>query len=117
MALTFYPIVVVLCLYATWTVGRITLGHWPIPSADDPKYIGSAVSAFHTLTGLLLLGIPIGFVATIALLLAGLISDLHKGRTKPWLSLLVMIWFVAAWVGSMLLVGWDPVRVMVWFFD
>ena len=118
MALSFYPIAVVLCLYATWAAGRIVLGHWPIPYTDDPKYIGSvAVDAFSELAVVLLKGIPFAFLATIALLIAGLVNGFRKRGANPWLSLYVMIWFVAAWVGSALYLRWDPLRVADWFFD
>ena len=63
------------------------------------------------------MGSPFAIVTTIALLIAGLINAYRKRGANPWLSLYVMVWFVAAWVGSTLYIRWDPLRIMAWFFD
>src|SRR4051794_33949091 len=60
LAVSLYPLMVLILLYATWGAAAISLGHVPIPSLDDPKYINVVVTALHhlTLVGLLFGWIP-----------------------------------------------------------
>ena len=39
-----YPCLLVTSLYGTWLVAWAVLGHQPVPSIDDPKYISPIVS-------------------------------------------------------------------------
>ena len=116
--LSIYPFVFVLCPYAAWVVGRIKLGHRPIPYQDDPKFfMASTVQFFSEIMELLFYGSSIALIASLALILAGFINGFRKRSANPWLPLYVLIWSIAAWVGIFLFLRWDPLRVLDWFFD
>ena len=118
LVLSFYPFTFILCLYAAWVVGRIKLGHWPIAYQDDPKYFMLGTLQFFT--GILMLityGAFVALTASLGLILAGFINGFRKRSANPWLALYIMIWTIVAWVGTMLYLRWDPLRVSTWFFD
>ena len=115
--LSFYPVAFMLSFHAMWVAAWLSLGHAPVPSADDPKSINFVVDCFHFLTGVLLIGSSLAFVITLVILISGFIYGLCKRRVKPWPALYILIWYIAAWVITSLYFSWDPLHLIVWYFD
>jgi hypothetical protein len=108
-----FPFILPLALYLTWLAGRFTLGYWPRPSLDDPKFIGSWVSILHTLTTLLLMGgFPVFAVIIPALLCRALLDQPHRNRL-----LLVSGCSSVCMMGAIMFLRWDPLGVAEWFMD
>lgn len=101
------PFVWVVLLYAFALLGRLKLGHFPIPSVDDPKYIGLD---------------PVYYVVMISLLAA-------QFGIVLWLFLLplsIRHRLLNTWNVSLLLSGfslmvvqiiYDPFALMAWLMD
>ena len=118
LVLSFYPFTILLCLYAAWVAGRIELGHWPIPYQDDPyQYMESTRQFFEEILKLLTIGALVALIASLALIIAGFINGFRKRSGNPWLPFYIMIWTIMTWIGTMLFLRWDPLRVLAWFMD
>src|SRR4051812_3083599 len=63
-----YPIAFVVGLYLTWIGARVELGHWPVPSLDDPKSIGGVVTPLYVGTSILMMEAVISLCVSLALL-------------------------------------------------
>ena len=97
-------------VYFTWLVAWLVLGHQPRPSLDDPMHIGPAVSIVYLISGLLLLSIPV-------VAIAGPLTQLATaGRTRTTRAAYAVI-SVLLLVGTVLLLQWDPFRVVYWYMD
>lgn len=110
-----YAPVALSSIYVTWIVCRVSLGYWPKPMVDDPKYIGSAVDACYFLAIILLCAAPsflIFHVGVIAIYTYAAI----RARREDRLGLALMLG-LAAWSGTILLFVADPLRVAEWFAD
>ena len=105
-----YPILLVISIYGTWLAAWISLGHTPRPSLDDPKDIGIVVDVPYLISGLLMMGIPVGALAGLALpLLASHVSWLK--RTSFFLLM------ACSWGLAIAFLRWDPLLVIQWFMD
>ena len=108
-----YPGALLLAFLATWLAGRISLGHWPRPSLDDPKFIGPLVDVPYTITMLLLLvGLPVFTVAVLVLL--------HRAYCdETWRKsfLLSSILSIVCMVATVCILRWDPLGVVEWYMD
>ncbi|MDE0864736.1 MAG: hypothetical protein OSA98_13180 [Rubripirellula sp.] len=104
-----YPVLVLVSLYGTWLLAWVALGSIPVPMRDDPKGI-SMITLPYIMTNVLLMVAPVGCIAGV------LGQFLYHGRTMMFRFLhaggVALLWF-----GSFSLVGWDPGRVVEWFFD
>jgi hypothetical protein len=108
-----YPGALLLALFGTWLAGRVSLGHWPRPSLDDPKFIGVWVDIPYTITWVLLLvGLP-AFVIAVSALLYRAYCD--KARRKK--LLLVSALSIVCMVATILVLRWDPLGVAAWYMD
>lgn len=108
-----YPFCLVLAPYLTWGAGRMALGHWPRPSLDDPKAIGSVVSVLHDLTLLLATaGLGLFFVAWLALVGRSLFRPAERAR---WVR--VTGWMAFLFLLAVGFLRWDPLSVGVWLAD
>lgn len=99
-----------LAIYFTWVVAWICLGHPPRPSLDDPKHIGPIVSVAYLLSLLSFPLIPIGtFIGPITQMVAG-------GRN---VSTRAVFAGISGFIGvlTVLLLRWDPLRVVYWYMD
>lgn len=107
-----YPLLLLGALYGQWLLSWWMLGHQPVSSLDDPKFIDGA-SWMHPVTGLALLGsVPAGAGA---LALNAIYIAL---RRPPVIAALLRIGLVVAlWVGTLLLLRWDPGEVLYWWLD
>ena len=119
--LTLYPITVVASLYCTWIAGRLALGRWPRPMLDDLYPLGAAVNTCYLMTFLLSFLLPPVLAVNAAFLLIGITYISFRwgtGQRLPersfWLLCIVP---GATSVGCLLLLWWDPLRVLVWFFN
>ena len=107
-----YPLFVLFMLYGQWLLSSIILGHLPVPSLEDPKFISGA-GWMHGFTGLALLGIfP---AAGLAITLNPLYVINHRfslGRAA-----LRAMAVLAVWIASYLFLVIDPFGVLYWWFD
>lgn len=110
-----YPFVLLMSFYATWIAGRLTLGHWPRPSLDDPKSIGGLVGVPYGLTVVLLsLGLFVFAFLVIATICEAMMSEDRDLRKRALTVSLKAVIFMVAVIGLSLL---DPFGVSAWFMD
>lgn len=108
-----YPAVLLLAFLATWLAGRVSLGHWPRPSLDDPKFIGAWVDVPYTITGFLLVaGLP-AFTGAVLWLLYRAYCD----ETQRKSLLLASAFSIVCMVATILVLRWDPLGVVAWYMD
>lgn len=112
LATTLYPLFVFVSLYGQWLLSWLVLGHRPVPSMDDPKYIDGA-SWMHVITGVALIGfLPVGCMALI-------LNTVHMAYHR--LPAIRVLWrvllLVGLWMGAVLILRWDPGRVVYWWLD
>jgi hypothetical protein len=105
-----YPMAMLGAFYVTWLAAWVTLGHMPRPSLDDPKGIGLLVDIPYWIVGLMLMGCPAAGVSGVVLQLAA--SGL------PWSRrFLLALLLVCLWMAVIAVLRWDPLSVVVWYFD
>ncbi len=105
-----YPVAFPASLIATWLVAWAHLGHVPRPMIDDPKSMGRVVSTFHTITIVMMCGVPGVAVTGFIFLL------LQSGRT--WLQRLSStLAYSALWVLVVFIMRADPLLIGEWFMD
>ena len=108
-----YPVVFAGLWYGQWFLAWHALGHQPVASVDDPKYIDGA-SWMHGITELALIGVP--FVAIAALCTN--IGHIVGNRLTAAQAGLRLQTLVAIWIGMGLLVLTDPYYPIVeWWLD
>lgn len=112
-----YPVLLPAALYTTWVIARLSLGKWPTPSVDDPKYINMVVSCAHSFVLLLgTVGLLIFVVLALFALGWGLLRRLLKrprGMRLAGYACLSMVLLVVA----IRFIYWDPLSVFNWFMD
>jgi hypothetical protein len=112
-----YPVLLPAALYVTWVIARLSLGRWPRPSVDDPKYINMVVSCAHSFVAYLLgFGLPIFVVLAVFALGWGLLRCILKrphGMRLAGFACLSMMLMVL----SICFLYWDPLSVANWFVD
>ena len=109
------PVLLVICLYGSWIVARLELGHWPRPMFDDPVHINSIVFS--------LLGAPAGYAIVFGLpisILTHVLSILciiskHKSIERRLIDL--EMFAILAFASLLLFLRWDPYDVFEWFLD
>ena len=102
-----------LAFVATWLAGRVSLGHWPRPSLDDPKGIGGLVDIPYHLTAFLLIaGLP-AFGAGVF----GLLFRAYHDEAQRRNLLLVSAGSVACMILAVVVLRWDPLGVVAWYAD
>jgi hypothetical protein len=114
---SFYPILPLSSLYATWLTAWFALGHRPRPYSDDPKYIGFPVDMPYFLTWTLLSGtVPVLLIGAV-LVLAEINRSAPRGR--KWTARIIALLVVPPLVWSLayLVLQWDPWQVRYWYFD
>lgn len=108
-----YPFLLVTGLFTTWGAARLSLGHWPRPSLDDPKQIGGWFDVPYTLTGFLVIPGLVAFIFCVAALIyQACRRPLQRARllTTAAVSLLFTL-------AAELYLRWDPLRIGEWFMD
>lgn len=108
------PLVALASLYTAWVVAWFELGHRPRSSIDDPKFIGGAVDHVYPLVWPILnacgLLVPLGTLLLLVLFFMCLYSKRYA--QGMWFLLLLLIW-----VSPILMLTFDPLRVLDWFLD
>lgn len=107
-----YPLALCSALYGQWLASWLVLGHRPVSSLDDPKYIPYAHYLGY-LTGLLLLG----FVAVACASAILHVIDAASTRRPLREHTRRAFRFLLAWVGAFAWLRWDPGDVLYWWFD
>jgi hypothetical protein len=105
------PLIVV-SVYLTWFVGRLSLGYWPRPSLDDPKDI-AWVGPFRIFALSLSLFWPVVVGAGVVAATRAWIAK-HPERKVRLLEVLLGIVVLAC---CMLFMRVDPLHVGSWFMD
>lgn len=117
-ALALYPLAYLVSLYTTWLAARISLGHWPYSSLDDPKSIGPLVDAPYVVTAVLMMCWVLVFAGNVllsafAVALAASSPERRLLKTIAWAG----VWPAVTWLGTYLIVQLDPAGVIYWFMD
>lgn len=108
-----FPILLPVAIFTMWFGGRLSLGHWPRPSLDDPGQIGGWFQIPYAFVGLLLsVGFPAFGGAVLALLYC---AYRDSSRRKALLrasgcSLLLMVLAISV-------LWFEPFEVLSWYFD
>jgi hypothetical protein len=107
-----YPVILLGALYGQWLLSWWMLGHRPQPSLDDPKYIDGA-NWMHIVTCFALLGFLPAACAAVTLNALYVVGHRLRG-----FRLFVRIAVVSTlWLGTFLLLRWDPGFVLYWWID
>lgn len=108
-----YPVVLPLAFLVTWLAGRFSLGYWPRPSLDDPKYIGAWVDVPYNITAFLLaVGLPAFVVGVFSL-----IYRAYRDETRRKSLLVVSALSVICMVTTIVILRWDPLGIVTWYMD
>jgi hypothetical protein len=93
-----YPVVCVLSLYATWLAGWLALGHPPRKCPEDmsPGTILVQVLLMNTLV--LLLGMPVVFLAHSAIFCFQCVRALRRRESKSFMALMQLGLSFAPWL-------------------
>lgn len=110
-----YPLFPVFAIYLGWALSWLALGHHPKESSDYPEnvvitfclYVG-AITALAVL-----LMVPVGLVFA-GVTPFGLVSGAQASALLRFISSVV---FIAEAAAACWLYHYDPMGVMIWFFD
>ena len=104
-------------LYLTWIAAWVTLGRRPQSSVDDPKHIGGLVDLPYIMTALLIGTMPM--VMLIACIAGAFVTVWWVRRRGGgiFVSTAAVLALVGLYVGCVVLLLWDPLRVMNWYMD
>jgi len=104
----------VLCFYATWLAGKVSLGYWPRPSLDDPKGINGFWMWTYDFTGIVLcVGLPLVCVVAAASVVWSVLKKSPEWKART-IETVVGIVLLAAGIAF---IRWDPQHVVEWFMD
>jgi hypothetical protein len=120
LVVSFYPVLLVCSLYATWFTAWYVLGHRPRSSLDDPKYISPVVLVPYFTTCVLIVGIPFGLLAWIALLRASFIQNLRPDRFRPVRAAADALISAVSWLSVLFICVWNMLgigTILEWFMD
>ena len=115
--IAFYPTLVLVLFYGCWLVAAVSLGHRPIPSRDDPKYINVIVSAFYYAAGVGLLGTPFAMALNLIAMMVDSVERRWRLGRPSRSQVRVPLISCIGWLLFLLLIALDPGRVMYWFMD
>lgn len=105
--IAFFPVMWLFFLYLFAVVAAIRLGHWPVPSLDDPKYLG--LGFFYTLAFT-------GFFLMVIAITAGT-STLIPTLFYKTVPVRYYILFGVSMSLGIIQITEDPFLVIEWFFD
>lgn len=110
--LRWWPVVIFATLYGAWFLAWYHLGHPPRPSLDDPRSIAGSAWTIDIVDALWLPSwlFMWGAVATnVAYMEKYQPQRIERGRS--WLAVF------APWIILILHLFFDPLNVMLWYFD
>ena len=113
-ALIIYPILLITSFYSTWLAARYHLGHWPIASIDDPKYIEGFWMWTYTSTILLLL---IGWIVALLFAVFHFIVQYSNDSIQNKTLLLKNSLGIALTIAAFWIIGNEPNDILVWLLD
>lgn len=108
------PILPVFCLYLTWWLGRLSLGHWPKPMSDDlsnPNIWMTLSSGFTAI--FLAIGLPLSVIVHIGTILYLIFHRDPERRKQVNLEIAALLTLISMFY----FLRWDPYSVLEWFFD
>jgi len=112
-ALTTIPILTLLTLYSYILRARLLLGYWPVP--EHPPYpVGSRLHEYAIIFGAGAF-MPAALLCAVILLLWLLLRD-RKTLFSPFVARWIVIFFIV-WIGSLLLLRYDPGNFLFWVWD
>lgn len=112
LACVSYPALLISSLYVTWFVARLSLGRWPRPYLDDPKYI-NGIGIPYGITGFLLVTMP-----AVALASVGFAGWLYcKRDPQARTPMLYAVATILGAVAAVVVLRWDPFQVADWYMD
>jgi hypothetical protein len=114
---SFYCVLPLFSLYATWLAAWIHLSRFPEPNTDDPAMICSYVRILRTFTFIFLEFVPSMCVICILSLAGCWVSSLIKGRMCDNLNLRLSAISLGIWSTFFLVLRLDPGFIVYWFFD
>jgi hypothetical protein len=103
------PLLFLLCVYLEAGLASFILGHWPVPSLEDPKDLPTA--SLHWFGTALFLSLPAGVVMLAAVM--GWKGRKHEERSHHWWWLGVL---AISWIAMHVVVNAD-MRTWSWWFD
>jgi hypothetical protein len=107
-----FPLFVIAAVYGQWLLSWLLLGHRPVPSIDDPKFIDGA-SWMSFVTSIALVGfLPVGCLALMLNALHAVVKPQPLQRQLMRVAVTVALWFA-----TLVLLRSDPGRVVEWWFD
>lgn len=104
-----YPLFWMLLLYSFYFSAWIQLGHPPIPSLNDPKFLGIISTVFYPSVGSLFLVVLANFVVWCILYFMALLD-----KAWSWIQLSIFI------IGCTLVFiqgYYDPFQIIDWYLD
>jgi len=106
--LSLYPVMVPVCLYATWVTAWCVLGHRPRSSLDDPKFISPIVDVPYRMTHLSVSCWPVSIGI-------GLVLAVSPFKHRPRINALWILPLARLSIFAILV--WDTMGVLEWFMD
>lgn len=107
-----YPLFLLGALYGQWLLSWCVLGHAPVPSIDDPKDVAGA-RWMNPITALAIVGwMPAACAAPVLNAFHVFARRVRGVRLGARVLLLLSLW-----AGMFVLLRWDPLRVVYWWFD
>ena len=117
-----YSLVVLSSFYATYLTACCVLGHRPRVYLDDPRFIGPIVEVPYASTFFFVQGIPFIWVSCAVLVVAAVARNLWRASVQPLREAVQrfvapFLWGVFFWTSSFVVLRWDPLSVVYWYFD
>ena len=104
------PSLVLFSVHAEALSATVALGHWPVPSVDDPKYLATAPMHLVS-TALVLLLYPLSLMLVVVALKNWRVVRYQIAYSR-WCAI-----FVLGWAGIYLSSFYDPGGVWYWWWD
>lgn len=107
-----YPLFFLALFYGEWLLAWWALGHPPRPMLDDPKDI----AGLNWMNGIVGVALMAYFPASVAALVLNTLYAINARLRASHLVLRIIV-LLCFWVGTVLLLRWDPGRIVYWWFD
>jgi hypothetical protein len=108
------PAVILILVYFAWTVAFIQLGRRPLPSMDDPKYIGGVATQVYAVVSAAIVVLFFGWLfGTVSVAIVGLLPK-TLDRWRWWLKVVLGLSTMVLLVG---LTRFSPGGACEWFLD
>lgn len=108
------PVLILAVVYGAWGVAFLQLGRRPIPSMDDPKYIGGLSTQFTDATSILILVLLVawGFSLLASAIIGVLPRTTERGRRG-----MQFVLGVVSMALLLALIRFSPGGALAWFMD